>query len=140
MHAIFSIPFVLAFSLVQAGSAPRLMNDAEIDKAFRGKTIKGEYVDLSVFTETYRENGEADYQDARGPTLGQWSVVNGHFCTIYETMNGGCFLAVKRGENCFEFYSSAQSPGETADPQGDRHWVARGWTTDRPSTCTAETV
>jgi hypothetical protein len=137
----FTLPTLLLVMLAQAKPVPHFMGDAEIDRAFRGVTLKGEYADLSLWTESYLENGEADYEDARGPVKGQWSVVNGHFCTLYEeVITGGCFKAVHKSSNCFEFYSSANTPGETTDPKGDQHWVARAWNKDKPSTCTVETV
>jgi hypothetical protein len=116
------------------------MTDTEITTAFEGVTIKGEYSDLAPFTETYKKDGEADYYDARGQVSGQWSVVNNHFCTLYETMNGGCFRAVQRGNNCYEFYSSTSTPAETENPPDKGAWIARAWAQDQPSTCMAETV
>jgi hypothetical protein len=119
----------------------RWMNDAEIAKAFANTTIMGEYIDLSTFTETYKPDGVADYTDQRGEVRGVWSVVNNHFCTIYESdITGGCFRGVQRSSNCYEFYSSTATPAETAQPPSKGNWVARAWRTDRPSTCVVETV
>jgi hypothetical protein len=138
-----SFAFWIAASLAQAQTAtPRWMTDAEITAFVKGAAIAGEYVDGTLFTESYSLDGEADYFDNRyGRVIGVWSVVNGHFCTIYEhEMKGACFRGVSRGSNCFEFYASTSTPAETANPQGDPAWTARAWRKDRPNTCTVEAV
>jgi hypothetical protein len=118
------------------------MTDAQITAFVKGVEIAGEYSDGTTFTELYKPDGEADYFDNRyGRVMGQWSVVNNHFCTLYEhEMRGACFRGVQRGSNCFEFYASTATPAETASPQGEPTWTARAWRKGVPNTCTVESV
>jgi hypothetical protein len=145
--AVMALALLSGAALAQTAPQPPVsslpwMTDAEITNFFKGQSIAGEYADGTTFTETYKLDGVADYNDTRwGNVLGQWSVVNNHFCTLYEhEMQGACFKGIARGSNCFEFYASTATPAETANPQGQPAWTARAWRTDKLNTCTVDSV
>jgi hypothetical protein len=116
----------------------RWMSDAALAAAFAGTTIDGHYSDGTTFTESYRADGRLDYRERARALEGHWSVVNGTFCTIYDTSpTGGCFRVTKVSANCYEFYFQARDEAEAARPDvGRPSWTARGWRNDQPTTCT----
>jgi hypothetical protein len=122
---------------VDAARAIAWMSEAELNRAFAGKTIDGHYESGVTFTETYRRDGTIDYREESRQLAGRWSLVNGTFCTIYDTSpTGGCFRVHQVSRNCFEFYYQARTETEARRPeQGRPGWTARAWRTSDPATC-----
>ena len=114
---------------------PGWMSGVEIVEAFSGKTVNGYYRTGVTFTEAYLKNGTADYREATLAMKGRWSVVNGMFCTLYQDPHGGCFRIARESANCYAVYTAAGSEEEARNPVITPYWLARAWTTDRPSTC-----
>lgn len=120
---------------VQALDTDGNLSGDEIRAALGGKTIDGHYRNGRTFTESYTDAGRLDYRDELRQSGGHWSIVNGTFCTIYDTdPTGGCFRVRRSGANCFEFYFVARTEEEARTPR-DPDWTARGWLNDRKSTC-----
>lgn len=119
--------------------ASRWMTDAEIDAAFRGRTIVGTYYNGEKFSESYALDGSLSYREGADYRTGHWSVVNATFCTIYDVNpTGGCFRVIRKSLNCFEFYFVARTREQAR--QLEEHserasWTARAWHNDQPSTC-----
>jgi hypothetical protein len=129
--------FLLTWPALAQTAAPNWMGDAEIKKAFSGVTIKGLYADGTAFTESYSADARISYTDVRATLTGRWSVVNGAFCTLYDSMiTGGCFKVMRHSGNCFEFYFLAASESEAEREEPSRpSWTARGWDQSKPATC-----
>lgn len=120
-----------------AAAASLWMNDGELKKTFRGKTIAGLYPSGRGFVETYTRSGRVYYRDDLRRVSGRWSVSSGNFCTLYDGDNsGGCYVVRRVGKNCFEFYFN--SPDDTSNQRPEEPaWTAQAWLTDTPSTCVA---
>ena len=111
------------------------MSGDEISTALGGKTIDGHYRSGRTFTESYKDGGRLEYRDDMRQSGGHWSIVNGTFCTIYDSdPTGGCFRVRRSGSNCYEFYFVARTEEEAKTPR-DPDWTARGWLNDRKDTC-----
>jgi hypothetical protein len=134
---IVALAFVISAGASNAEQVSAWMPDAEIKTAFAGVTIDGIYADNSLFTETYGSDGRLAYRDMRGALAGRWSVVNGAFCTLYDSMiTGGCFRVTRHSANCYEFYFVATKESEAAaDLPKTPRWTARGWDKSKAATC-----
>lgn len=113
------------------------MSEAELRARFVGGGFEGYYADSSPWAETYYPDGSITYRDKFNDWTGTWSFRSNVFCTFYnEGANGGCFLIEQLSENCFEFYV-VEGEADESLPTGSEplFWNARGWRTDRPSTC-----
>jgi hypothetical protein len=113
------------------------MGDGDIRAAFAGVTIEGIYASEVSFVESYGADGRIEYTEAMRKMTGQWSVVNGQFCTIYDVAaTGGCFRVVRLGDNCFEFYFQSRDEQKAAEPDpGKPSWTAQGWRKGEQPTC-----
>ncbi|TFF22979.1 hypothetical protein E3C22_11055 [Jiella endophytica] len=116
------------------------MDDAALVGAFSGRNLEGVYSDATAWQEAYGMDGTLSYHDREGQWPGNWSVANARFCTFYPggSLNGGCFLVARRGENCFDFYSVgfASQPAVSAeDVRAGRNWTARGWYVEAEPSC-----
>lgn len=112
------------------------MRDAEIEAAFKGKTIEGVYASGLPFTETYAEGGHTNYSEPTRELTGRWSIVSGSFCTLYDdASSGGCFKVRRIGDNCFEFFVNALSEAEAATDPEPAGWTARGWRKGERASC-----
>lgn len=139
---MFAVARVLALLLglataTGAGAigAETWMSGDEITIALGGKAIDGHYRGGRTFSETYAFDGSLRYRDDKRQSGGHWSVINGSFCTIYDTdPTGGCFRVRRSGANCFEFYFVARTETEAATPRTP-DWTARGWLNDTKDTC-----
>ena len=106
--------------------------------AFIGKTLDGHYVDGLRWTETYSADGRLDYRETARAGVGTWHFRGHVFCTFYEpgqSLNGGCWTAVKTSANCYEFYAAGSDGGDEAGPGPLGSWAARAWRQGEPSTC-----
>ncbi len=111
------------------------MSEADIRAALGGQAIDGHYRSGRTFSETYGADGRIAYRDDVRASGGRWSLVNGAFCTIYDSdPSGGCFRVKRSGSNCFEFYFVARTTEEAKTPRSP-DWTARGWRADARSTC-----
>lgn len=111
------------------------MSETEIRTALGGQAIDGHYRSGRTFSETYAADGRISYRDDIRQSGGHWSLVNGSFCTIYDTdASGGCFRVKRSGANCYEFYFVARTEDEAKRPR-DPDWTARGWRADQKNTC-----
>jgi hypothetical protein len=116
------------------------MSETEMVSAFGGRTLNGKYASGLSFTETYRPDGHISYWDPNIIATGRWRVSEQGFCTFYDDMNGGCFLARKVGANCFEFFIIETQDNGPLPPGSSKPYVAQGWYPDKPSTCSALTT
>lgn len=117
--------------------AGSILRADEIKVEFGGHAFAGYYVDGDTWSETYRADGSLDYREATYRMTGAWSIANGTFCTIYvERATGGCFVVERVSSNCFEFKFVARDPATASVPPSiPAGFDARGWRTDRASTC-----
>lgn len=123
-----------------AGSVPAWMSDEDIRGAFAGHTVDGVYTTGLTFSESYSSNGRLDYRegphDAGRRMSGDWSIVDGAFCTFYDTTaQGGCFRVRQLGRNCYAFYYLAATKAEITDVAEPKEFTARGWRRNEPSDC-----
>lgn len=134
---------VMALVVCAALAAPafgqsRWLSGQQITEAFKGKTLEGYYNDHTPWVETYLASGRVAYSDNRNKWGGRWFLRGRVLCTFYDdNVNGGCFLVGRVSENCFDFYVVPRETknGATAKPINPSYWNARGWATDRKSTC-----
>ncbi|MEQ8402332.1 MAG: hypothetical protein RIB53_11180 [Roseitalea porphyridii] len=135
---------MLAGVAVPAGAvsepATQRLTGAALTSAFVGKVFRGIYQDGTGWREAYLVDGEVDYEDEYRAARGDWFVEDDLLCTFYHTgLTGGCFIVMRRSENCFDFY--AINP-ETDMPDASKQsiqagydWTAQGARSDRTSTC-----
>jgi hypothetical protein len=125
------------------------MTEDAMRAAFVGKTLDGHYGNGLSFTETYFAGGQLEYRETARQAHGRWHFRGHVFCTFYDAskpqpqLNGGCWTAVKRSANCYDFYLAGLAPDppfedETAN-MADR-WSARGWRSEEPSTCSEKPI
>jgi hypothetical protein len=120
-------------------SKPFVMAGPELIATFDGKTVSGAYGDGTPVRETYAVGGGITYWDSTwGDRTGNWSVVNGLFCTFYDGMAGGCFRVERIGANCFDFFASASSEEEALNPGTRQDYTARVSIEGATSTCPEE--
>lgn len=132
---------VLADSGAGTAKPPRFMSEADLARAFGGKTIDGSYAGGLAFTETYTTDGRIEYREADRAMTGRWLVAAGAFCTLYDTSpTGGCFRVVQRGGNCFEFYFVARDDVQVERGGQVPSWTAQAWIKGQPATCTEEPI
>ena len=135
----FLVGLLLTFVAVSAAAGQRSwMSNSELRTAFAGKTIEGVYRDGRAFKEAYHAGGRLNYDEGSRHITGHWSVINGTFCTIYDSeASGGCFRVHRISANCYEFYFQSRDEAEAADPKRDRRpsWTAQAWRTNALSTC-----
>lgn len=121
------------------GPTTNWMHGSELKSAFAGTTIEGTYADGRPFEESYFDSGRLKYVEAMRNRVqhGNWSIVSGTFCTIYDIRpTGGCFRVRRQSANCYEFYFQARTKKEARNPgPGRPTWTARGWRKGEPSTC-----
>ncbi|MGL4396574.1 MAG: hypothetical protein ACRCS9_08560, partial [Hyphomicrobium sp.] len=87
-----SVALLANLTSASALSAPEWLVDADIDTAFRGKTLIGAYANGRRFSERYVDDGAVEYTDGGLRINGHWSIRSGTLCTIYDTdPTGGCF-------------------------------------------------
>ncbi len=126
----------MAVSLPTQAADEWLRGD-EIASVFSGATLRGSYSNGREFTEFYHTDGRVEYSERGLTTAGRWSATTGALCTIYDAdPSGGCFLVMRAGENCYEFYFSsrteARAPEDRVDPPA---WTARGSLAGRSANC-----
>ncbi|MBO0903070.1 hypothetical protein [Jiella sonneratiae] len=157
VSALSALSLALSLSLVGArapvfateatgetGSASAaVLADPALTAAFSGRDLEGVYADATPWSEAYASDGTLSYRDRIGLWAGDWSVMNGRFCTFYrdQGITGGCFLVARRGENCFDFYAVDETSGPgvpTADILAGRNWTARGWYVESEPSCPQE--
>ncbi|MEM0899346.1 MAG: hypothetical protein AAGI92_05290 [Pseudomonadota bacterium] len=128
-------------SYAASDDASGRLNNNAIKTLILGKTLIGSYANGEPWRETYFIDEGLDYQDATGRSRGTWSVQENELCTFYDgdDLNGGCFVVVSRSANCHDFYAIEPSTGVTRatieEMELGINWTARGWRSDRPSTC-----
>ena len=134
-----SIIFVVA---VLALACPAMAEDRlgvldgpGIITAFEGHSVHGAYVEGLPFRETYQLGGAIEYWEPGVNTSGQWSVVNGLFCTFYEALNGGCFQVKRLSQNCFDYFTATTEIPNSTTLREEPVFTARGALSHMPSTC-----
>lgn len=121
-------------------AASQRLAGAALTSAFVGKVFRGIYQDGTGWREAYLVDGEVDYEDDYRAARGDWFTEDDLLCTFYHTgLTGGCFIVMRRSENCFDFY--AVNP-ETDRPDASKQaiqtgydWTAQGSRSDRTPTC-----
>lgn len=135
--ALFALACVVFTPLPGVAQSPWMTNK-EMRAAFSGQTIEGVYRSGRTFKESYLADGRLSYDERSRHHTGHWSVINGTFCTIYDTsVTGGCFRVQKISANCFEFYFQTRDEAAAAEPDkhGQPTWTAQAWRTSALSTC-----
>lgn len=117
-----------------------VLDEAHLVDVLSGRNLEGVYADATRWSESYADDRTLSYSDRFGLWAGDWSIASGRFCTFYrsQSINGGCFLVARRGENCFDFYTvdRAFRPAATIDDiYAGRNWTARGWYVEAESSC-----
>jgi hypothetical protein len=126
---------LLALATPQPAHAADLNGDA-IRAGVVGATLDGFYPGGAMFSETYHRDGRIDYRDDKDRLTGRWTISGKTFCTLYDGGNGGaCWRLKSSGDNCFEFYLTAMPKSATQKSLVSTQWGAKGWRTDKPSTC-----
>jgi hypothetical protein len=138
-RGLMSIVLWIALALSTAANESWL-DEKSMTKAFAGQTLTGKYATGLPFTETYAGDGSINYWDPTQQSTGRWQVTKQGFCTFYDSMNGGCFVARSIGANCFEFYIVESQDDGPLTPEEGKPYVAQGWYPDKPSTCVALTT
>ena len=122
------------FFVVSSHARGGWMTESAMRADFIGKELAGHYADGRTWTETYHSDGGISYREVDRQATGQWSFRGSVFCTFYGPgFDGACWFSRKLSANCYEFYLASREPdGEIGLP---KRWNARGWRTDRASTC-----
>lgn len=83
----------------------RLNSDA-INRAFRGRNLRGCYPNGEGFAERLAEDGRFYDLNGNNTLLGTWSVNNAQLCFDYSGSDApaSCFVVVKNG-NVYDFYA-----------------------------------
>jgi hypothetical protein len=115
------------------------MSAEAMRQEFVGKTLDGHYGNGTTWSESYANDGRIEYRERARMARGSWSFRGPVFCTFYDSQyrpqfQGGCWLVLKTGPNCYEFYV-APSDEPDAVERVPRRWNARGWRNDVPATC-----
>lgn len=137
---IRSLALALAL-LIGAAMAPALaevwLDDAEIERALRGRTLEGVYASGRRFSEHYLVDGRLEYSEDGLSMTGRWSVTAGRLCTLYDTdPTGGCFRISPTGRNCFEFYFVSRTEEAAPRPSNVKpDWTARGAVNGKVEAC-----
>ena len=133
---------IAVFAVTVSGSAlaEEQLDTREIQAAVVGKTLTGLYPGQQRWTETYLVDGELVYSEDGVEVRGEWRAIDDRFCTLYKgSVEGGCFLVVRRSRNCLDFYAAEPGDGSplasASDIAAGRDWTARGWRADQPGTC-----
>lgn len=123
-------------------SAAERLDDQAIRTLVVGKTLLGQYPAGMRWRETFFVDEETDYQDPDYRLRGTWYAQNDALCTFYEDatdFEGGCFVTIKRSENCIDFYAIGSNGEPVSASPSDMtlgiNWTARGWRSDQRSTC-----
>lgn len=123
---------------------PQWMTEEAMRTAFIGKTLDGHYGNGVTWTETYGADGQLDYREPTRRAVGRWYFRDHVFCTFYDTapsqqtLNGGCWTAIKTSANCYEFYLAGMNrepPYEDGAHGMAQRWNAQAWRQGEPSTC-----
>lgn len=139
-----AVLFSVAMAADPAGAvsepAAQRLTGAALTSAFVGKVFRGIYQDGTRWREAYLVDGEVDYEDDYRAARGDWFVEDGLLCTFYHTgLTGGCFIVMRRSENCFDFYAvdpRTDMPDASKQAiQAGYDWTAQGARSDRTSTC-----
>jgi hypothetical protein len=123
-----------------AAETVQTLNETAIQQAIVGKSFSGVYGDNSTWSETYLVDGDLRYSDPEITSSGAWRVLSDRLCTLYQAdIDGGCFLVIKRSDNCFDFYAVRSEDGVPLANQdaiaAGEDWIARGWRADIATTC-----
>jgi hypothetical protein len=129
-------------ALAEESAAARIdeLDTIAIQQAIVGKSFSGVYGDNSTWSETYLVDGDLRYSDPEITSSGAWRVLNDRLCTLYQAdIEGGCFLVIKRSDNCLDFYAVRSGDGVPLAKQdaiaAGEDWIARGWRSDIATTC-----
>lgn len=140
-----AVTATLAMAVVAAraqNAGPYWMSESALEKAFSGTEITGTYRDGRTFNERYDRAGTLVYREhtPNRQLTGNWSIVRGLFCTIYESSGtGGCFRVHRVGTNCFEFYFETRTEADARNALPRKpSWTAQAWRIDVAPTCTGE--
>ncbi|MCB8838381.1 hypothetical protein [Aurantimonas sp. VKM B-3413] len=140
-RGLAAIAAAVLWPVLAAASPAGVMAGPGIAALVSGQTLDGIYSDGGRWNETYRPDGTLAYADRTGQAGGRWSVATNLFCTFYDQTNfvGGCFLVVRRSENCFDFYVVEPGSSGPSVPRQDIEraagWSARGSLSGKATTC-----
>lgn len=127
---------LIALSPGAARAKDTWMANGALQATFAGKSVKGHYSDGSKFDEAYEATGEVRYRDETRANGGQWSIVAGTFCTIYDNdLSGGCFRVRQESANCYEFYFVARTEEQAEIDPKKPDWTAQVWFAGTVPTC-----
>ncbi|WP_306117172.1 MULTISPECIES: hypothetical protein [unclassified Roseitalea] len=141
LAALIAIGALLApHAAAMSEPVPGRLTGDTLTAAFVGKTYRGVYQDGVSWRETYLVDGEVDYQDDVNAARGEWFVREDLLCTFYDgDLVGGCFVVMRRSENCFDFYAVDLETNVPAAGwgavRGAFGWTARGGRSDLLRTC-----
>ena len=108
--------------------------------AFVGKVYRGVYQESINWREAYLVDGEVDYEDDFRAARGEWFTRDDLLCTFYDNdLEGGCFVVIRRSENCIDFYAVDQITNQPVAGwdavRAGFGWTAQGGRSDLVRTC-----
>ncbi len=115
---------------------------AEIKRFMFDRLFTGEYPNGLLWSERFNRDLTSTYSESGQILEGIMRLDGDLICFSYpDSIDsfGGCFQVWKRGNNCFDFYSS-QSLAGVFDRRFGRAWQARAWNADEPSTCFSDKI
>ena len=126
------------------GEAGRIVEPA-LSARFNGATYEGTYRNGIAWREVYIAGGRVIYSDDIRSATGDWFVRDDLLCTFYDTdLQGGCFVVMRRSENCLDFYAVDLATNEPdagwAAVRDGTGWTARGGRADLMRTCPEDFV
>lgn len=126
------------------GEAGRITEPA-LSAGFNGAAYEGTYQNGVAWREVYAAGGRVIYSDDIQSAAGEWFVRDDLLCTFYDAdLQGGCFVVMRRSENCFDFYAVDLTTNEPdagwAAVRNGTAWTARGGRADILRTCPEDFV
>lgn len=136
---------LIAVPIAHAQFALTPMNAPEIQRVLFGQSVTGEYPSGRAWAEHFKDNGTSTYVEAGRPVIGKMRFNGNALCFTYPPSSGsvgGCFEVWRRGENCFDFYSSqdGRTISSKQEKQYGHAWSARAWIPSQKSTCQTELI
>lgn len=144
LAALAMVPLAGPAAALTNTESERIVEPALSDR-FNGAVYEGTYQNGVAWREVYIIGGRVIYNDDLQSAAGNWFVRDDLLCTFYTAdLQGGCFVVMRRSQNCFDFYAvdlatNEPSAGWAAVRDGAA-WTARGGRADIMRTCPEDFV
>lgn len=142
-----ALMLVILLSITLVGTAlaqfaPTPLSKSQIRNEMFGHLFTGEYSNGGRWAERLNGNLTSVYVEDGRPIHGHMDFQGSNLCFEYPNrtdLEGGCFEIWKRGQNCFDFYST-NSVASLEERRWGRAWMARAWISNQPSTCKSDLI